>query len=82
MGQKELFYRLEQLRLLGFIEREKIGKPYDTTGIQMYQLSKKYQDEKKGTIGHLSGSPTSEPHPPSPKRRSARKGIIDNQQKD
>jgi len=54
MGSKELFYRLEQLRLMGFIERNKVGNPNTNVQPQIYTLSEKYRTEIKEKIGHLN----------------------------
>jgi len=55
LGMKELFYRLEQLRLMGFVEKDKIGNPdTKTVGTQVYHLSEKYKKEIKEKIGHLN----------------------------
>lgn len=48
---EELFYRLEQLRLLGFIERGKIGEAsINDTHLQRYFLSKTYEEEINKSI--------------------------------
>jgi hypothetical protein len=51
ISSSELFYRLEQLRLLGFIEQGPIGKASDTISTQMYRLSKSYRKEIKEKLG-------------------------------
>jgi len=56
IGEKELFYRLEQLRLLGFIEKKTIGKPEDTMidNLQVFSLSEKFEAEITNNIGWIS----------------------------
>lgn len=44
-SQGELFYRLEHLRLLGFIERQKIGNNSDDSDRYAYLLSAAYKKE-------------------------------------
>jgi len=57
MGASELFYRLEQLRLLGFIEAEEI----DDVGV--YYLSPAYESELAGVSDRTIIYPRASPPP-------------------
>jgi len=77
IATKELFYRLEQLRLLGFIEKKTIGQHNSTTNTQVYYLSKKYQAEIMESFGYLPDNTTTE-SPPFPNKRKRRNTELRN----